>query len=150
MKYGGKIDTYEQGIEFQDFVFDVLKRLGIFIIYYASKKFQNEFGESHAGFEIKYDAGIKKYGKNLFIETYEKSHPSNENWVPSGINRRDNTWLYLQGDYEKIYVFGKNHLKMKARDYGEFIIPAQTAKGFLLPLEVAEKLAVKIIETDKV
>ena len=45
--------------------------------------------------------------------------------------------------------FGKNHLKMKARDYGEFIIPAQTAKGFLLPLEVAEKLAVKIIETDK-
>lgn len=144
----------KQGIEFQDHVVDVLYENGIPIVSYSSKKYQNNVGENKCGIEIKNDNKYHTTG-NLFIEIAEKSDPENENFIPSGIYRDDNSWLYLIGDCKKIFILVKGQLKYlhKTGKYKEvFGYPDDqkekpTSIGFLIPVELAEKFyAIKIIE----
>lgn len=135
-------DYYEeklsQGLEFQDFVID---NIDIPIILYASKKYQDNKGESRCGIEIKHDMLFRKTG-NLYIETAEKSNADNINFVPSGIYRKDNTWLWIIGDYETVYFLAKEQLKTLDKNVIDgkdvFIHKIKdTSKGFLLPIEYA-------------
>ena len=48
-------DSFEIGLEFQDFVTRKLAATGLYIQNYGSKKYQYEYGENQQGFEIKYD-----------------------------------------------------------------------------------------------
>jgi len=142
-------EKLEQGLSYQDYVTEKLYSLGIPIIGYSSRKYQNEVGENKGGFEIKFDDGIKKHG-NLYIEVKEKSNANNEYFVPSGIFRNDNTWLYVIGDYTKIYVLSKNQLKILYNDNTKINILKRketlTSQGFIIPEWYAKKfLALKII-----
>jgi hypothetical protein len=87
-----------EGLEYQDFAVERLYRAGIPLVCYSSQKYQNEAGESMAGIEIKFDKEMCKSG-NVYFETAEKSDPANRDYVPSGIYRSDNTWIYAIGDY---------------------------------------------------
>ena len=137
-------EKLKQGLHFQDFVVEELYKIGLPIISYSSKEFQTLIGENKAGIEIKNDTNYTKTN-NLYIEIAEKSNANNPVYIPSGIYRNDNTWLYLIGDYKKIFVFGKSLLLQlhKINKYKQIEIP--TSKGYLLPLADAEKYAIRII-----
>lgn len=142
-------EKLEQGLSYQDYVTEKLYSIGLPVIGYSSKKYQNEKGENKNGWEIKFDDLRKKTG-NLYIETAEKSNPDNKAYVPSGIFRDDNTWLYVIGDYTKIYIFSKKQLKTlysdktKMEKIRKVVIP--TSRGFLIPEAYAEKFfAIRII-----
>lgn len=143
------IDYYrtqlEKSLEYQDFVMEKLYDIGISLNCYSSIRYQNEKGESRAGIEIKFDDRRKDTG-NLYIEYAEKSHPNKKEYVPSGIDRRDNTWLYVQGDYEVIYVIAKTLLKnLKTVKKFKHVANA-TSRGYLLPDADAQKYAAIIIK----
>lgn len=138
-------EKLQQGLEFQDFITDLLiKEIGISLSSYSSKKFQNAVGENKQGFEIKFDNRMIETG-NIYIEVKEKAHPDNANYVDSGIFRNDNTWLYLIGNYTTVYIFGKSLLKLmyKSGKYKE--VQISTSIGFLLPVEVADKYCLRKI-----
>jgi len=141
-------EKLKQGLEYQDFVSEQLYQIGLPIFNYASKKYQIQRGENKLGIEIKFDDKYKTTG-NLYVELAEKSKKENECFILSGINRNDNCWLYIIGDYETIYIFTKRQLKelYKINHYIEKEIP--TSKGFLLPKTDAEKYAAKIIKLNK-
>ncbi len=146
-EYKKKMD---KGLEYQDFVFERLYEIGMATIAYSSKKYQVTKGENKAGFEIKFDDRLKDTG-NLYIEVAEKSNASNRDYVPSGIYRNDNTWLYLIGDYNKIYIFDKKRLRKiyEGEHYKKFNgrpVQIPTSKGFTISAKYAEEeLAIKVI-----
>ena len=76
----------------------------------------------------------------LSIELQEKSRKAGERWIDSGILRQDNSWLYVQGNYEIIFIFAKNwllrvyHTTVAPEDIREF---NGTVRKFYLPLEHA-------------
>lgn len=133
----------QQGLEFQDRVAKELYQRGIVIIGYASRKYQNSEGENMLGAEIKRDGMFRDTG-NLYIEIAEKSHPDKLEYIPSGIYRQDNSWLYVIGDEETIYIFSTKYLRMLEKRYHHVEKP--TSKGFLLPIADAEKYCLRIIE----
>lgn len=129
-------EKLEQGLTYQDFVVEQLYDAGIPLISYSSKKYQCLIGENKAGIEIKNDNLFRKYG-NFYFEYAEKSDKNNANYVNSGILRNDNTWLWVQGDYEDIYVFSKKQLVI-AYNSGKFEFKQQpTSKGFVMPVKHA-------------
>lgn len=133
-------EKLEEGLEFQDFVID---NIDIPIIVYASRKYQENNGESKCGIEIKHDMLFRKTG-NLYIETAEKSNATNINFVQSGIYRKDNTWLWIIGDYKTVYFLAKEQLialdkyVIDGKDVFHHVIN-ETSMGFLLPIEYAIK-----------
>lgn len=131
-------EKLEQGLYFQDYVIELLYKNGIPLISYSSKEYQNMIGENKAGIEIKNDNNFRMTG-NLYIEIAEKSNAENISFVSSGIYRNDNTWLYLIGDINKIYVLSKKQLKIlhQSKKYKE--VQTTTSKGFLLPVTEVEK-----------
>lgn len=131
-------EKLEQGLHFQDYVVELLYENGLPIISYSSKQYQNMIGENKAGLEIKNDENFRKTG-NLYIETAEKSNANNKNFVPSGIYRNDNTWLYLIGDRNKIFVLSKKQLRILHQSGKYREVEISTSQGFLLPVVDAEK-----------
>lgn len=131
-------EKLQQGLYFQDYVVELLYKNGIPLISYSSKEYQNMIGENKAGIEIKNDMNFRKTG-NLYIETAEKSKAENQCFVKSGIYRNDNTWLYLIGDKETVFVLSKKQLQIlhKKNKYRE--VEIATSRGFLLPVADAEK-----------
>jgi len=138
----------EIGLHYQDFVIERLYEAGLPVIGYSSKEYQNLVGENMAGIEIKYDRLFRKTG-NLYIETAEKSNPANHEYYPSGIFRKDNTWLYVIGDYQTIHVFSKKQLQQVRDRYEQKTTP--TSIGYVLPLNehTLNFMAVKTIEIHK-
>ena len=137
-------EKLEQGLTYQDFVVEKLYEIGLPLISYSSKKYQALIGENKIGIEIKNDDKFAETG-NFYIETAEKSDANNLNWIPSGICRNDNSWLYILGNYNEIYIFSKKQLILihKTGKYREVEIP--TSKGYLLPMDKAEKYWIKKI-----
>jgi hypothetical protein len=136
----------EEGLAYQDYVIELLYEAGLPVISYASKKYQHTVGENRAGLEIKNDQMFRKTG-NLYIETAEKSNANNAEYVPSGIFRNDNTWLYLIGDAQEVFVLSKKQLRLVKDKYKQATTP--TSKGFLLPVEEARRfLAVNILQPE--
>ena len=138
-------EMLQKGLEYQDFVTDVLiNELGIALSSYSSTKYQYTKGENKQGFEIKFDDKYKDTG-NIYIEIAEKSNAVNLNFVNSGIFRNDNTWLYLIGNYNEIFIFSKNHLKLmyESKKYKE--VETETSKGILINKINAEKYCIKKI-----
>jgi hypothetical protein len=139
-------EKLEQGLQFQDYVIDLLYDAGLPVVTYSSKQYQNNVGENRGGLEIKNDERFRETG-NLYIEIAEKSDPANARFVSSGIFRDDNTWLYLIGDRQEVYVLSKKQLILlyKSGKYNEVQTP--TSKGFLLPVSCAVKhYALKILK----
>lgn len=137
--------VFAEGIEFQDFVCHQLARRHVILQNLASEKYQFEVGENLQGFEIKLDNRCVEK-QRLSIEIAEKSAASNANFVPSGIYRNDNSWLYIQGNYEIIFVFAKNILKLlhKSGRYQEHELP--TIQKFYMPFSEAKKYSALCID----
>lgn len=137
-------DKFEAGLEYQDYVSDELRKAGIFLGAYSSRKYQQERGESASGIEIKHDMRLAETG-NLYFEIAEKSSPDIPDWTKSGILREDSTWLYLIGDYEQAFLFSKEQLKRiyyaksswKAR--GIVARMTQTSIGFTIPVKSVQE-----------
>jgi hypothetical protein len=139
-------EKLKQGLEYQDFVAEQLYKIGLPIFNYSSQKWQYQKGENKLGVEIKYQEPFSKTG-NLWIEIAEKTDPMNTNYIPSGIYRNDNSWLYVTGDYEHIFVFSKKLLKQlfEAGKYTKLENKRKTSLGFLMPKEDAEKYAARLL-----
>lgn len=138
--YGEKL---EQGLEFQDVVTKELYQRGIVVVGYSSRRFQNKEGENMLGAEIKRDGLFRGTG-NLYIETSEKSHPDNANYIPSGIYREDNSWLYVIGDEKTIWIFSTKYLRMLENRYKSVNKP--TSNGYLLPVREADKYCLRRVD----
>mgnify|MGYP000515657790 CR=1 FL=1 len=135
----------QKGLEFQDFVTDILiKEIGISLSSYSSIKYQYSKGENKQGFEIKFDDKYKNTG-NIYIEISEKSNENNINYISSGIYRNDNTWLYIIGNYEEIFIFSKKHLILMHESKRHKEVITNTSNGFLIKKEDAEKYCTKKI-----
>lgn len=134
----------ETGQAYQDFVVDACwTLLGLAVVQYSSKLYQQTIGESRTGIEIKNDRKFQNTW-NLWIELAEKARPRPGDYAQSGINRDDNTWLYCIGDYDTIFVFQKTLLKMLTSRYGQRENNTSTSVGYLLPVVDAEKYAAAI------
>lgn len=136
-------DPLQMGAEFLDFVMEILQKRGVVLQAYTSKKNQYAIGESLQGWEVKLDNRFIETGR-LSIEVAEKSKAENPDWIKSGIYRRDNTWIYIQGNYNRFYWFQKSILiglhksgkYEEAESYG-------TIKKFYLPISDADKYGIK-------
>jgi hypothetical protein len=138
-------NSFNSGIEFEDYVCCALAKEGIIIQNIHSKTFQYQTGENLQGFEIKLDRYFIGTGR-LSIEVAEKTRADDKDWIPSGIYRKDRSWLYIQGNYERIYIFQKSILILLHRSerYKEDQTP--TVKKFYLPIKDAEKYCAKKID----
>jgi len=142
--------TLQDGLEFQDFIADLfMKEIGISITSYSSRKWQFSSGENRQGIEIKMDRRMTDTG-NVSIEVAEKSRADMPNWTPSGIMRQDNTWLYVQGNYKTVIVFGKATLKLFYEKYYKDKVwePNKTIKTFLMPIAEARRIALKVFDLE--
>lgn len=139
--------SFQDGLEFQDFVCAQLAARGVVLQNLCSKKYQFEIGENLQGFEIKMD-DLCTQTRRLSIEVAEKSRAdATLQWTESGIMRNDNSWLYIQGNRHILFVFAKPWL----RNYYQARRPeVQEKRGtictFYLPFEVARKHAAKVLE----
>jgi hypothetical protein len=138
--------AFEMGLEFQDYVCLLLAKHYIVLQNFGSKLYQIQHGENLQGFEIKYDERCTDT-KRLSIEIAEKSRADDTRpWVASGIMRTDNTWLYIQGNYQIIFVFAKNwlvkHYNAAAPEVSEKF---GTVRTFYLPFDIAEAGAARVL-----
>ena len=136
-------EKLEEGLQFQDVVTGALYQRGIVVVGYASRRYQRQNGENMLGAEIKRDGKFRETG-NLYFEIAEKSHPNNPNYVPSGIMREDNSWLYVIGDEQTIYIFPINYLRMLVSRYRQVQTP--TSRGALMPVAEADKYCIRRID----
>lgn len=123
----------ESGQLYQDFIVDICwQTIGLAIVQYSSREYQINVGESRTGVEIKHDEKYSKTG-NLFIEVAEKAEPRDGPYSPSGIFRKDNSWLYIIGDYDMIFIFQKQLLRLLSKRYKIIESLTKTSLGYLLP-----------------
>lgn len=128
------------GLEYQDFIMERLHLIGTILQPYSSKAGQRR-GENMYGMEIKFDRKFKTTG-NLCIEVCEKAKDRPGDYVPSGICRSDNTWLYGIGDYQIFWIFAKSTLRTANARRSALMLrgyETPTSKGFLIPTAFAEK-----------
>lgn len=138
----------ESGLLYQDFVIDALSSLlGLHVQQYASRTYQLTVGETRQGVEIKHDEKYASTG-NLWIEMAEKARPRAGDYVPSGIHRNDNAWLYVIGDYNTIFVFARTMLIELANSgrYRRIENRTRTSEGFLLPSAHAQRWAAMVLQ----
>ena len=135
-------DNLEAANRFEDYVERKLYCKGLPVGVYRSLTFQKTYGESRAGIEIKYDLRFRETG-NLFIEFAER-HNKNVNMKPAGICGKG--WGFCIGDYHKIWLFSMTMLKLLHANRSKYrVVEHDTAKGFLLPVEDADKHAIFLI-----
>ncbi len=138
-------DKLTEGLEFQDTVTRALYQQGIVIVGYASYRYQLSEGENMLGAEIKRD-GLFRCTGNLYIEVAEKAHPDRQLFVPAGIRRNDNSWLFIIGDEKTIWIFANKYLRFLEKRYKR--VEKATSLGFLLPLEDADHYCLKRIDLE--
>jgi len=140
-------NSFRDGMEYQDFVCTTLAQHGIILQNLMSKKYQFEVGENLQGFEIKLDDRCTDT-ERLSIEIAEKPFDAGYlEFRDSGIYRSDNSWLYIQGNYQIIFVFAKNWLirwhKQKKPKVTE---KRGTIRTFYLPFSVAIDCAARVFD----
>ena len=141
----------EEAWEFQDFICAECAKIGIFIHCFQSKQYQNQ-GEGITGIEIKLDK--KMESGNLYIEFCEKKTATNKDYANSGVFRDDNTWLWIIGDYKKVFFFSHAQLKQVVKETQTGKYPFRqvenrtgTSHGILLPIShpEVERLIIRTI-----
>lgn len=133
----------EEGLQFQDIVTRELYLRGIVVVGYSSRRFQNEQGENMLGAEIKRDDKFRESG-NIYLEVAEKSHPDNPQYIPSGIMRKDNSWLFVIGDEKTVWIFPTEYLRRIKHRYKQ--VTTATSIGHLMPLADADKYCIRKME----
>jgi hypothetical protein len=142
-KYGrAKLD---EGEKFLQFVRTRLVPHGITFWSYDDPLFQHR-GESLQGCEVKLDNRCTETGR-LSIEISEKSDPALRAWVASGILKEDNSWAYIQGNYELVFVFSKKWLVRWYEKKNPEIYEAHgTIRKFYLPMRIAHIASIFVVD----
>lgn len=134
----------EDAQKYQDWVTNYLLKHGIVLQVYSSKEYQYNYGETASHDEIKFDKEQENSG-NLAIETHEKSHPDNPNYVESGILRQ-NIVRWIHGNKNNIWIFSARTLRGYISDglnrLNDPLIQYQTKTsiGILLPCIEADRI----------
>lgn len=105
-----------------------------------------EHGENRLGIEFKFDHKFRQT-KNLYIEIAEKARPRDGDYAPAGVNRQDNTWLWVQGDQLGVWVFMKSRLRRACKSGDLRKVYTATSVGVLLPVAKANKIAVTTVKS---
>ena len=139
--------SFQDGLEFQDFVCTKLAEHGIILQNLSSRKYQFNVGENLQGFEIKMDNRCSDT-ERLSIEVAEKTRDDlSLAWTPSGICREDNSWLYIQGNRDILFIFAKNWLqRYLAKKNPKIVEKYGTIQTFYLPFAIARIAAVRVME----
>lgn len=139
-------EDLKDGQAFEDFCHDVLWSHGIAVGIYKSRAKQWTVGESRLGAEIKFDNKQDKYG-NVFIETRERRTTDGASrWRDAGIYDDSKPWLYVVGNFHRIFIFGVRTLQRMHKS-GQFLEKkTETSEGFVVPLERARDTAEKYLE----
>lgn len=134
------LEKFDASEEYQDFIVDQLMRRGIVINQYSSKKYQNDVGESALGIEVKFDMRLHETG-NVYIEVAERKSPDKD-FVPSGVLRNDNSWLFLIGNYDRALLLSKKHMRLllkepdaKLSKLGIRRCDKETSQGYVIAYE---------------
>lgn len=138
-------EKLQEGLEFQDVVTRELYMRGVVVVGFSSRRFQNQIGENMLGAEIKRDGNFRKTG-NIYLETAEKAHPNNPRYVPSGIMREDNSWLFVIGDEKSVFVFSTKYLRLLVAQKNWREVRKATSIGTLMPIAEAEKYCLRRID----
>ena len=138
-------EKLEQGLIFQDFIAHEFYKRGIVIVGFGSKKYQIQHGENLLGAEIKRDGNFRTTG-NLYIEVAEKSHPSKPSYVPSGIMRDDNSWLFVIGDEQTVWMFSTKQLRTVHEKRGWREVKKATSIARLMPIAEADTCCIQKFE----
>lgn len=126
------------GKTFERFATDIIReKLAFDVHVYGSREQQYAIGESAEGFEFKRDGKFRQYG-TLWIETAEKANPVNSVYAVSGIYRNNNTRYWVQGDEQTFWMFPLARLREAVKGCQAKTTP--TSKGWLLPLETADRV----------
>lgn len=129
--------------EFVSYWIEIIRReMCLNLTSIESKELQKKvLCDTQEGFEFKHDKIFSKTG-NLWIEVAERHDPAN-GYIPSGILRDDNTWVYCQGNFRTLFFLSKKHLR-KEHITDRWTIKentTKTSKGFLLkPEEIQDFL----------
>jgi hypothetical protein len=141
---GKRPDLGEEGHVFQDFVCLHLAKHGIIIQNFCSRHYQWSTGENIQGFEIKLDNPCHSTGR-LSIEIAEKTR-ADSNWVPSGIYRQDNSWIYIQGNTREFFIFSKKRLLYLHKVMQPPEEETPTVRKFYLEMYRARREAEKVFD----
>lgn len=140
-------EELEETLIFQDFItLQLFQKLGWSVNQLASKKYNIEYGESLAGIEIKNDKRMKETG-NIYVELAESHYE--QNFVPSGINRDDNTLIWCIGDFDVAYLIVKKQLKFLCDNfqrYGFKKVQTDTSIGILIPTSFLDKNDIYVLK----
>ncbi len=137
------VNSVEEGLRFQDWIMQqAYLDYGFVLQINSSAKSQLQQGESIQRFEVKLDNWCTKTYR-LSIEIAEKSKTSNLHWVKSGIFSSTNPSFYIQGNYEKYFVFVTSRLieYYQVRLHEQFD-EKPTVRTFYLPFKIAEQLCI--------
>ena len=137
----------ERGLQYQDFVYEILARHGLMTVAYGSKLFQQRLGENKARMEIKFDDWYAR-SRRLWIERWEKSDPKRSDYVASGIQR--DCVEYVIGDYDEFFRFATNTLRLlwQTGRYNEIENRLKTSKGFYLVRDEAVRFSIQTITVE--
>lgn len=128
-------------IGFEEFVSDTLMHeRKIIACVYRSRHYQTMHGESVTGVEVKLDMKFRDSGR-LFIETAERHHEFAEE-RPSGPYHDSAPWLMAIGDYSTFWLFGTSTLRNIYESGNCEERTTNTSRGFLLPLDKADRHAI--------
>lgn len=138
-------DVVEIGNKFEDYVCDELSKVGVILRTYKSMSFQYTGGENKVGWEIKYDEKHTLHN-HLSIEIAERTrNEEGRPWTPSGIMRNDNSWLYIQGNFDLFWIMFKPALLSFFYDNEpEVKEKFGTIRTFYLPYEIADLLGKRV------
>ena len=146
-------DTFKVGEDFQRFVEEKLfEKLALKIDCFKDGKNQRLKGENPQGFEIKYDSrctGDSTYSQctatnRLAIELYRQV--SDSHWIKSGILRDDNTWIYIVGNYQGFWMFGKRDLVRLFKKNNYEVTDYKTLRRFFISIEEANEYCLNYID----
>lgn len=152
-------NNMERGKQYEDYCSVGLTFFGANFQNYSSQKFQLT-GENSFGLEMKLDTKWPEYG-NLYIEYMEKTDENNPHFVPSGILRKDNSCMWLIGNYDKawllskpvlVMVFNKHYPYYKDGDMaylagrGIGFAEKPTSKGMLVSIKKLEEYCILLRE----
>lgn len=140
-------EELEDILIYQDFItIQLLKQLGWSLNQLASKRYNIDVGESMAGIEVKNDKRMNETG-NLYIETAERHH--GKEFVPSGIDRKDNTLFWCIGDFNVAYIILKKQLKFLCDNFERFGFKkteTDTSKGILIPTKFLDDNDIYVVK----
>lgn len=158
-------EKYKLGLEFQDFLsshlpcLNVLNNVGIQKLTFYNRQSEQHFGETKEGVEVKLNSkcGKKGWKKNpnlilgVWIEIAEKSDSKNTYWIPSGIDKDDNTKYYIMGNQDLYFFFERSVLQECRKQKLNKIrtIDNGTSQGFALSISESYNYCFAYVKNNK-